>query len=58
MQGPSSALAQPESILEWLQKEMNYRPLGPYRATASKSQLPSIDTMRKVCRGSMIPIWG
>ncbi|KAF9684021.1 hypothetical protein SADUNF_Sadunf04G0074400 [Salix dunnii] len=58
MQGPSSAVAQPESILEWLQKDMGYRPLGQHRATASKSQLPSIDTMRKVCRGNMIFIWG
>ncbi|KAJ6936427.1 hypothetical protein NC652_011210 [Populus alba x Populus x berolinensis] len=58
MQGSSSAVAQPEAILEWLQKEMGYRPLGPYSATTSKSQLPSIDAMRKICRGNMIPIWG
>ncbi|KAL9354796.1 hypothetical protein Peur_052766 [Populus x canadensis] len=58
MQGSSSAVAQPEAILEWLQKEMGYRPLGPYSATTSKSQLPSIDATRKICRGNMIPIWG
>ncbi|CAK7335309.1 unnamed protein product [Dovyalis caffra] len=58
MQGSSSAVAQPEAILEWLQKEMGYRPLGPYSATTSKSQLPSIDAIRKICRGNMIPIWG
>ncbi|KAL3596999.1 hypothetical protein D5086_008636 [Populus alba] len=58
MQGSSSAVAQPEAILEWLQKEMGYRPLGPYSATTSKSQLPSIDAVRKICRGNMIPIWG
>ncbi|KAJ7000759.1 AUGMIN subunit 5-like [Populus alba x Populus x berolinensis] len=57
MQGSSSAVAQPEAILEWLQKEMGYRPLGPYSATTSKSQLPSIDAVRKICRGNMIPIW-
>ncbi|KAM2143755.1 hypothetical protein ACFX1R_047514 [Malus domestica] len=59
MQGwsQSSAAAQPEAILQWLQKEMGYRPLGPYSAASSKSQLPSIDSMRKICRGNMIPIW-
>ncbi|KAM1324057.1 hypothetical protein EV1_044898 [Malus domestica] len=59
MQGSSqsSAAAQPEAILQWLQKEMGYRPLGPYSAASSKSQLPSIDSMRKICRGNMIPIW-
>lgn len=57
MQGSSqSSVAQPEAILQWLQKEMGYRPLGPYSA-ASKSQLPSIDSLRKICRGNMIPIW-
>lgn len=56
MQGSSSSTAQPEAILEWLQKEMGYRPLGSYSAS-SKSQLPSIDAFRKVCRGNMIPIW-
>ncbi|CAN6702332.1 unnamed protein product [Malus baccata var. baccata] len=59
MQGSSqsSAAAQPEAILQWLQKEMGYRPLGPYSAASSKSQLPSIDSTRKICRGNMIPIW-
>lgn len=53
----SSSSAQPEAILEWLQKEMNYRPLGPYTGSSSKSQLPSIDSLRKICRGNMIPVW-
>nr|POF10651.1 augmin subunit 5 [Quercus suber] len=53
----SSAAAQPEAILEWLQKEMNYRPLGPYTGSSNKSQLPSIDSLRKICRGNMIPVW-
>ncbi|XP_009373767.2 AUGMIN subunit 5 [Pyrus x bretschneideri] len=58
MQGSAqSSAAQPEAILQWLQKEMGYRPLGPYNAASSKSQLPSIDSLRKICRGNMIPIW-
>ncbi|KAK7858325.1 augmin subunit 5 [Quercus suber] len=59
-QGSTSSLsssAQPEAILEWLQKEMNYRPLGPYTGSSNKSQLPSIDSLRKICRGNMIPVW-
>ncbi|GLU01740.1 hypothetical protein SLE2022_190270 [Rubroshorea leprosula] len=56
MQSSSSSMAQPEAILEWLQKEMGYRPLGPY-SSSSKSQLPSIEVLRKICRGNMIPIW-
>ncbi|XP_004304198.1 PREDICTED: uncharacterized protein LOC101310241 [Fragaria vesca subsp. vesca] len=56
MQGSSPA--QPEAILEWLHKEMGYRPLGSYGGSASgKSQLPSIDAVRKICRGNMIPVW-
>lgn len=59
MQSSSSSLAaQPEAILEWLQKEMGYRPLGPYNSTSVKSNAPSVDTIRKICRGNMIPIWG
>ncbi|KAM1713046.1 hypothetical protein ACFX12_023851 [Malus domestica] len=58
MQGSAqSSAAQPDAILQWLQKEMGYRPLGPYNAASSKSQLPSIDSLRKICRGNMIPIW-
>lgn len=57
MQSSSSSAAQPEAIFEWLQKEMGYRPLGPYTAAPSKSSVPSIDALRKVCRGNMIPIW-
>lgn len=57
MQSSSSSAAQPEAIFEWLQKEMGYRPLGPYTAASSKSSVPSIDALRKVCRGNMIPIW-
>lgn len=57
MQSSSSSAAQPEAMLEWLQKEMGYRPLGPYSASSAKSQLPSIDSLRKICRGNMIPVW-
>ena len=57
LSSPSSAAAQPEAILEWLRKEMNYRPLGPYTGSSNKSQLPSIDSLRKICRGNMIPVW-
>ena len=56
MQSSSSSLAQPEAILEWLQKEMGYRPLPQYGAS-SKSHLPSVDSLRKICRGNMIPVW-
>ncbi|KAH7554435.1 hypothetical protein JRO89_XS12G0209400 [Xanthoceras sorbifolium] len=52
----SSSTVQPEAILEWLQKEMGYTPLGPYSST-SKSNMPSIDSIRKICRGNMIPVW-
>ncbi|KAF3590604.1 hypothetical protein DY000_02025561 [Brassica cretica] len=48
MQSVSSSAPTPEAILEWLQKEMGYR---------SKSHVPSVDAIRKVCRGNMIPIW-
>ncbi|KAF3444920.1 hypothetical protein FNV43_RR14613 [Rhamnella rubrinervis] len=57
MHSLSSSAAQPEAILEWLQKEMGYRPLGPYSVASGKSHLPSIDSLRKICRGNMIPIW-
>ncbi|KAI3677440.1 hypothetical protein L2E82_51727 [Cichorium intybus] len=57
MQGSStSSVAQPEAILDWLQKEMGYRPLGPYIAS-SKASMPSSDAIRRVCRGNMIPVW-
>lgn len=57
MQSLSTSAAQPEAIFEWLQKEMGYRPLGPYAAGSSKTAIPSIDALRKVSRGNMIPIW-
>ncbi|CAN1244264.1 AUGMIN subunit 5 [Linum perenne] len=57
MQSSSSSMAQPDAILEWLHKEMGYRPLGPYTASTNKSQLPSVDALRKICRGNMIPVW-
>ncbi|GAV60104.1 hypothetical protein CFOL_v3_03635 [Cephalotus follicularis] len=57
MQSSTSSMAQPEAIMEWLLKEMGYRPLGPYSATSKSQQLPSIDSLRKICRGNMIPIW-
>ncbi|GMP30802.1 hypothetical protein CsSME_00005303 [Camellia sinensis var. sinensis] len=46
-----------EAILEWLQKEMGYRPLGHYVASNKAASQPSIDSIRKVCRGNMIPVW-
>ncbi|KAK4765978.1 hypothetical protein SAY87_007620 [Trapa incisa] len=49
-------MAQPEAILEWLQKEMGYRTLGSHTAS-SKLQGPSVDSIRKICRGNMIPVW-
>ncbi|PIN06364.1 hypothetical protein CDL12_21086 [Handroanthus impetiginosus] len=56
MQSSSGAVVQPEAILEWLQKEMGYRPLGPY-ASSSKASVPTADSLRKICRGNMIPVW-
>lgn len=56
MQSSTSSVAQPEAILEWLQKEMGYRPLGPYIAS-TKASMPSVDSIRRVCRGNMIPLW-
>ncbi|CAG7859938.1 unnamed protein product [Brassica rapa] len=49
MQSGSSSAPSPEAILEWLQKEMGHR---------SKSHAPSVDSVRKICRGNMIPLWG
>jgi hypothetical protein len=57
MQSSSGSAAQPEAILEWLWKEMGYRRLGPYSAASGKSQLPSKDSLRKIFRGNMIPVW-
>ncbi|CAH8363076.1 unnamed protein product [Eruca vesicaria subsp. sativa] len=48
MQPVPNSSPTPEAILEWLQKEMGYR---------SKSHVPSLDSIRKICRGNMIPIW-
>ncbi|KAK3011643.1 hypothetical protein RJ639_011317 [Escallonia herrerae] len=56
MQSSTSSAAQPEAILGWLEKEMGYRPLGPYIAS-SKAALPSTDSLRRICRGNMIPVW-
>ncbi|XP_027928495.1 AUGMIN subunit 5 [Vigna unguiculata] len=51
----SSSPSSPEAILEWLHKEMGYRPLGTY--AAGKSHLPSVESIRRICRGNMIPVW-
>ncbi|XP_051141120.1 AUGMIN subunit 5 [Andrographis paniculata] len=56
MSSASGSAPQPEVILEWLQKEMGYRPLGPY-ASSTKSSIPTADSLRKICRGNMIPVW-
>ncbi|KAJ4811024.1 AUGMIN subunit 5 [Rhynchospora pubera] len=39
-------MATPEAIMEWLQREMGY----PYPP-------PSLDQLRKICRGNMVPVW-
>ncbi|ESQ47139.1 hypothetical protein EUTSA_v10027646mg [Eutrema salsugineum] len=57
MQSLLSSSPTPEAILEWLQKEMGYMQLGPYISGSSKSHVPSIDAIKKICRGNMIPIW-
>lgn len=49
-------MPQPDEILDWLQKEMGYRPLGPY-ITSSKASMPSVDSLRRILRGNMIPVW-
>lgn len=46
----------PDEILDWLHKEMGYRPLGPYIAS-SKASMPSVDSLRRILRGNMIPVW-
>jgi len=51
----SSAPTSPEAILEWLHKEMGYRP--PVTYAAGKSHLPSVESIRRICRGNMIPVW-
>ncbi|CAO2825275.1 unnamed protein product [Amaranthus hypochondriacus] len=53
----SSMTAQPEAIVEWLQKEMGYRHSGPYSGSSRAGCGPSVDAIRKVCRGNMIPVW-
>ncbi|XP_057462891.1 AUGMIN subunit 5 [Actinidia eriantha] len=55
MQSSTTSAAQPEAILQWLQREMGYRPLGHY--TSSKASTPSADSIRKIWRGNMIPVW-
>lgn len=49
-------MPQPDAILDWLHKEMGYRPLGPYIAS-SKASMPSVDSLRRILRGNMIPVW-
>ncbi|KAK1550751.1 hypothetical protein Q3G72_024164 [Acer saccharum] len=44
----SSSTVQPEAILEWLQKEMGYRPLGPYSSTSKSNGRPLIRFARFV----------
>lgn len=59
MQSSTSSVAMPEAILEWLQKEMGYRPLGPYASSSTKAAAfaPTADSIRNMCRGNMIPVW-
>ncbi|CAA0823341.1 Unknown protein [Striga hermonthica] len=56
MQSSPAMVAQPEAILDWLQNEMGYRPLGPY-ASSAKPVVPPAESLRKICRGNMIPVW-
>ncbi|KAH9623696.1 hypothetical protein KSS87_005225 [Heliosperma pusillum] len=49
----SAMAAQPDAILEWLHKEMGYRPSGPFPGPTR----PGSEAIRKVCRGNMIPVW-
>ncbi|MED6197868.1 AUGMIN subunit 5 [Stylosanthes scabra] len=51
----AATAATPEAILEWLHKEMGYRPLAG--VTAGKAHLPSVESLRRICRGNMIPVW-
>ncbi|KAJ7530109.1 hypothetical protein O6H91_15G079600 [Diphasiastrum complanatum] len=56
----TSGVVQAEAILEWLQQEMGYRPPGQYSSSSSSSSerpLPSADSLRKICRGNMLPVW-
>ncbi|XP_076889096.1 AUGMIN subunit 5-like [Bidens hawaiensis] len=46
----------PEAIIDWLNKDVGYRPLGPHHAS-SNSSMPSSDGIRRVCRGNMVPVF-
>ncbi|KAG0454299.1 hypothetical protein HPP92_025603 [Vanilla planifolia] len=47
MQAPGGGgVPRPEAIVDWLQNEMGY-----------PGQLPSVDQIRKICRGNMVPVW-
>nr|XP_043634986.1 AUGMIN subunit 5-like [Erigeron canadensis] len=48
-----SSVIHPESIIDWLQNEMEYRPSGLY----INSSMPSPDSIRRVCRGNMVPVF-
>ncbi|KAL5986693.1 hypothetical protein ACLOJK_015026 [Asimina triloba] len=54
--GGGSSVPQPEVILEWLHKELGYRPQGGPYISSTKS-LPSVESLRKICRGNMLPVW-
>ncbi|KAH7289238.1 hypothetical protein KP509_31G065400 [Ceratopteris richardii] len=54
MQG-SNVSPQAEAILDWLKREMGYRPQSPYQN--SEKLLPSIESLRRICRGNMLPVW-
>ncbi|KAL5563220.1 hypothetical protein UlMin_032967 [Ulmus minor] len=36
---------------------MGFWPLGPYTVVSSKSSQPSVNSLRKIFRGNMIPVW-
>lgn len=45
MQSSSNGTPQAETIQKWLQQEMGYQ------------NAPSVESLRKICRGNMIPVW-
>ncbi|KAF6144691.1 hypothetical protein GIB67_006183 [Kingdonia uniflora] len=54
MQSSGNSIVQSEAILEWLQNEMGYRP----QSSSNKGlSYPTVDSIRKICRGNMVPVW-
>lgn len=53
MQSSTSTVPPPEAILDWLKKEVGYRPQGGHHYDG----LPSPESLRMVCRGNMVPVF-